>query len=271
MIRAVARSILRPLGLLPAARSAAVAWRHFQYRIQCLCSRSDAGGLPIAPMKLNFLVTGVADDVQGYVKRYVKGGQLAAQAIRSVLERSGISIDAMDTILDFGCGSGRVIRYWRDLPATVYGCDYNPDLLRWCERHLRFARFQVNESLPPLKYQSNFFDLIYALSVFTHLDEPAQLAWIHELRRVAKPGGHVIITIHGRAYLKGFSSDDLDRFHSGQLVVRARGDVGSNAYGAYHPVAYVRSTLAEGFAVVSHLEEGARGVGQQDLYLLRKL
>jgi SAM-dependent methyltransferase len=219
-------------------------------------------------MKLNFMVTGTPD-----VEWYVKSGWLAAQSIRLALGRNEIPIDAMATILDFGCGSGRVIRYWRELPAAVYGSDYNPDLIRWCERHLRFARFQVNKPLPPLEFPSNFFDLIYALSVFTHLDEVAQLAWMHELRRVAKPGGHVIITTHGGypSYLRQLSSGELARFQAGQVVVREAGDVGSNAYAAYHPAGYVRSTLAKGFAVVSHTEGGALGNPYQDLYLLRKL
>lgn len=268
LIRTQAKSILRPLGLLPAARRFHVALKSLQYRVQCLRLRAVADGLPIPPMRLNFMVTGTTD-----VEWYLKSGWLSSQCIRFALERNEIHLGDLAAILDFGCGSGRVIRYWHTLPAAVYGTDYNPELIRWCERHLRFAKFQVNGPVPPLGYPSNFFDLIYALSVFTHLDEAGQFAWMDELRRVAKPGGYVVITTQGACpfYLRRLSPDQRARFHVDQLVIQGPGDVGSNQFSAYHPVAYVRSRLAEGFAVVSYLEGGAFGNPYQDLYLLKKL
>jgi SAM-dependent methyltransferase len=165
-------------------------------------------------------------------------------------------MDAMRSILDFGCGSGRVIRYWSKLSAAVHGTDYNPELVRWCQRHLPFATFQVNQTMPPLGYPNDTFDLVYALSVFTHLDEVGQLSWIRELRRIARPGGYVLITTHGPApcYLRSLSPAQQARFHDGQLVINEGGPVGSNPFGAYHPESYVRGTLSEGFAVVAYLE-----------------
>ena len=136
----------------------------------------------------------------------------------------------MPSILDFGCGAGRVIRYWHGLPAAPYGTDYNPDLIAWCEQHLPFAKFLVNGPGPPLEYPSDFFGLIYALSVFTHLDEAGQIAWIRELRRIAKPGGYILITTHGSCavYLRRLSPAQQERFHSGHLAIGGVGPVGSN-------------------------------------------
>lgn len=218
-------------------------------------------------MRLNFLVSGTRD-----VEWYVRGGWLAAQSVRFVLERNLVSLDDLRTILDFGCGSGRVIRYWRHLQAAVYGTDYHPDLIRWCERHLPFAKFHLNALDPPLEYPDDFFDLIYALSIFTHLDEPRQFAWMDELRRIAKRGGYVIITAMGNCpfYTQCLYPDELARFRRGELIVRSEGDVGSNQFSAYHPLDYVRSKLARGFTVVNYLEGGALGNPYQDLYLLRK-
>lgn len=94
-----------------------------------------------------------------------------SQSIRLALERNRIAIHDFAAILDFGCGSGRVTRYWRDSPAAVHGTDYTPDLIRWCERNLSFGKFQVNRADPLLGYPNDSFDLVYALSVFTHLAE----------------------------------------------------------------------------------------------------
>jgi SAM-dependent methyltransferase len=272
MIRTLAKLTLGTLGLLPTARRAretiGSATRWLRYRVDSVRFRAAAAGLPIPPMGLNFSVTGKTD-----VEWYVKGGWLAAQSIRFALDRNGIVLDQSAAILDFGCGSGRVIRYWRKEPVTMYGTDYNPALVRWCERHLSFAKFEVNRDVPPLGYPRDFFDLIYALSVFTHLDEARQFAWMDELWRIAKPGRYVVITTHGDCpfYRRLLSDTEVARFRCGELVVQARGEAGSNSLNAYHPVQYVRSRLTRGFAVVSYLEGGAFGNPHQDLYLLQKL
>jgi SAM-dependent methyltransferase len=119
----------------------------------------------------------------------------------------------------------------------------------------------VNQPVPPLGFPNDTFDLIYALSVFTHLGEVGQLSWIRELRRIARPGGYVLITTHGSApyYLRLLSPAQQAGFHDGQLVIDASGPVGSNQFSAYHPETYVRVTLSEGFTVVAYLEGGAFG------------
>ena len=73
-------------------------------------------------------------------------------------------------MLDFGCGCGRVIRNWRSLDRTdIYGSDYNHELIAECGRNLHFAHFESNDLAPTLRHESDKFDLIFALSVFTHL------------------------------------------------------------------------------------------------------
>ena len=266
------RSTLGALGLLSTARAAR---KNFQtivgllrYRVNVVRFWRAAGSLPIPPLKLNFAVTNTVD-----VEWYVKSGRLAAQSIRLALDRNRIAIDDFAAILDFGCGSGRAIRYWRNLRAAVHGTDYNPELIRWCQRSLSFAKFQVNNIDPPLRYPSDSFDLVYALSVFTHLDHARQLSWMDELRRVVKPGRYVIFTTHGDCpfYTESMTRSELAQFRAGELLLRPAGTIGSNQYSAYHPEAYVRSTLARGFTVVSYLEGGAFGNPYQDLYLLKKL
>jgi len=65
--------------------------------------------------------------------------------------------------------------------ARFHGTDYNPQLINWCKPNLCFAQFEVNGLSPPLVYEEEQFDLIYALPVFTHLPEDLQLAWMSEL------------------------------------------------------------------------------------------
>ena len=111
---------------------------------------------------------------------------------------------------------------------------------------------------------------MYALSVFTHLTEELQRAWRDELRRVLRPGGRLLLTTHGRSYLPRLDSDERNRFEEGELVVRWSDLPGSNLCSAYHPEAYVRSTLADGFELLTIDPEGARGNPTQDVVVLRR-
>jgi len=47
------------------------------------------------------------------------------------------------------------------------------------------------------------FDLIYAHSVFTHIDLDSQIAWLAEFRRLTVPGGFVRITTMGEGGFRG--------------------------------------------------------------------
>ena len=224
-------------------------------------------GLPIPPPDLIFLVAGSSD-----VSWFMRGGELAARSITDALRDIGIEVAELGAILDFGCGCGRVLRNWSSLPhSNVYGTDYNSTLIEWCRRNLPFAQYEVNRLSPPLPYADAQFDLVYALSVFTHLTEDLQEAWIAELTRIVRPGGHLIISTHGESYLHRLNDDERRRFESGHLIVKNNVRApGSNTCSAYHPVAYIRSHLARGLDVVAIIPEGAKGNPRQDLNVLRK-
>jgi SAM-dependent methyltransferase len=223
--------------------------------------------LPLPPSDMIFLVAGSSD-----ISWFLKAGSWAATSIAATLSAHDVEIDELDSILDFGCGCGRVLRHWRSLYNTkVFGTDYNPTLIEWCRRNLPFAEVGVNHLHPPLKYTDANFDLVYALSVFTHLTEELQLDWIRELFRIVRPGGYLVLSTHGEHYIGRLNAMERQRFLAGDLVVK--NDVnapGSNTCSAYHPKPYVQEHLASDFEIVAFIPEGAKGNPMQDLYLLRR-
>lgn len=228
--------------------------------------RAPPDGLPIPPAHL---IVKVAGKPHAFV--YFDGGVKAARAIRELLARNHVSCERMGSILDFGCGCGRVLRHWKDLSGTeVHGTDYNPELTRWCSEHIPFARIATNNPFPPTGYSGNYFDLIYALSVFTHLPEPDQMSWMHEFRRILRPGGHLILTTHGVYYSSRLTRTERTKFAEGELVVRYRKNAGTNLCSTFHPPGYVRNVLSAGFEIIDFVPEGAKGNPRQDAWLLRK-
>ena len=104
-------------------------------------------------------------------------------------------------ILDFGGATGRVLRH------IPHWCP-NSELVLTDLNRTHVAAVQSlfggrisalrNTSAPALPFPDAYFDVVMAFSVFTHLDSD-DTAWLWELRRIIKPGGHLYITVHEEA------------------------------------------------------------------------
>lgn len=226
--------------------------------------RAHTPAYPVPPARLLVQVAGSAD-----VAWFLSGGALAYESIRSTLARHGRDVTQLASVLDFGCGCGRVLRHWPAQPERrLHGVDYNPALIAWCRRHLPLATFGVNRLEPPLELPSASFDLIYALSVFTHLTDVLQRAWIDEFHRLLAPDGLLLLTVHGEHYRAQLSPAEQATFDRGELVVRQHTIAGTNLCTAFHPPAFVRNALPGPLRLLDHLPAAAAGNPRQDIVLL---
>ncbi len=233
---------------------------------------SEADGVPIPPARLRVLVAGTAD-----VEWFLDSGKAQADYLRGMLAEVGHRLEGMDTILDFGCGCGRIARWFADLERTqLNGCDYNPQLIEWCNANLQFMSAQVTHLEPPLPYPDGRFDFLYAFSVFTHLSVELAGRWMDELARVIRPGGFIWFTLHGDSYRERLSPDERRRFDDGEIVVRLPEIEGTNLCGAYWPQESVERMLGARFELLAHLDPEAESVRAQearmthDAYLARR-
>lgn len=253
----VKRLVLR---LLERARLLRRAFRAYE-RLQALGAAGAAG---IPPARLRVRVAGTAD-----LDWFLEGGRLGADTVRAAAARHGRPVDELDALLDFGCGCGRVLRHWNGVAAEVHGRDADPAAIEWCRRNLTFASVAVNRAEPPLADADASFDLVYAFSVLTHLPERLQVAWIGELERILRPGGLLLVSTHGEAYLDRLTSEERERFAAGELVVRWEQAAGTNLCAAFHPRAALER-LGDALELLELVPEGARGNPRQDLSVLRR-
>ena len=227
--------------------------------------RQGSDGLPLPPPILRVQVTGTARP-----EEFLAQSHRAAETIRDAVHRAGRELDALGAVLDFGCGCGRVMRRWAGMSGpSFHGSDYNATLVNWCRSNLPFARFEVNGLAPPLPFADDQFDLVYALSVFTHLTEPLQHAWMAELRRVIKPGGLAVFTTRGDAWAWKLAPEERSRYDDGQLVVRYEEVTGTNLCAAFHPWRNVHEHLLTGFALKESLPAGLED-GRQDVHVAER-
>jgi SAM-dependent methyltransferase len=247
-------SALNRLGLLLPAYRVYEALRSVRGR-----GGAAGDGLPLPPARLRLMVGGVPQ-----ADWFLESGRAAADSIRDAVPTP---LESMHSILDFGCGCGRVVRWWRDLPVELHGSDFNATLVFWCRKNLPFGTYGVNGPEPPLDYGDDSFDLVYALSVLTHLPVDTQQRWLEELARVGREW--VLVSVHGEPYRARLTTEELRRFDEGEVVVRWGVVAGTNLCTAFHPPGALEHLVDAKYELVSYVPEGAKGNPPQDLALLR--
>jgi SAM-dependent methyltransferase len=226
-----------------------------------------ANGLPVPPARLRAQIGPLHADASFFLR----SGRRHSELIRDLVGEDGRSIDELEAILDWGCGCGRVLRHWADLEGPrVHGCDIDPRMVEWCRANLPFAEVAATELAPPLPYADSTFGLLYAFSVFTHLPEELQHAWIRECFRVLAPDGYLLLSTLGEYYasLDRLTESERRTFSDGDLVVLYERSAGTSLCSAYHPPEYVHSRLAGDFELVAFRPAGDDG--RHDIHLLRK-
>jgi SAM-dependent methyltransferase len=161
-------------------------------------------------------------------------------------------------VLDFGCGWGRLTRYFaKDVPSgMLYGCDVDPKILAIC-RELRVPGVIRQSAVRPSSLPfDEHFDLVFAFSVFTHLSEASHMESLAAIHNSLSPGGILVATIRPRTFidlrgieLKNASEEEIQRLYraydSGQYAFHpyklapVDGDI---PYGdTCVPISYVKS------------------------------
>lgn len=206
-------------------------------------------------------------NVQAYSDSMVSG----IHTLETLLGASGIDPESIRSVLDIGCGTGRLLMGWHcaDPSRRIAGVDINAELIEWSRRALP-GEWAACDVLPPLQLDGPF-DLIQLASVFTHLPLAHQKQWIAEIRRLLAPRGVLLITLHGAIYARIFGQ-------SGEYSELPTGAIGSNAFATFHTREFAER-LFDGFALAGYFERGHDAdppslfpiAALQDVYVFRKV
>jgi SAM-dependent methyltransferase len=224
---------------------------------------------PIPPKALQIRVAGA------YYPEFFKHGANMFNDLDAMLKTQGTSLLKFERLLDFGCGCGRLLIPGSLLmpPGKLSGTDIDEQAIQWLkENYTCFHDLGVNGFEPPTKYPDGQFDFVFGISIFTHLPEEMELAWLNELSRIIQPGGYGIFTIHCENFFhlltRQTSRDELQ--HKGFAYETDRITAGLPEFyqNSFHTHEYVRREWSRFFEVVAiH----TKGVGNnQDAVMVRK-
>lgn len=230
------------------------AFNVFQ-RIQGLGGKRDESDPLLPPPYLRVLTSGVSD-----IDVFVRVGRAAAKELHGLACKHGFADQPDAKVLEFGAGCGRVARWWIERsPAAFHGCDIHPKLVAWCQGHLA-GDFRQTKLDPPTPYEDGAFDLVYALSVFTHMHEANASAWLAELARIVRPGGLALLT---------FLDDQLPAAAALQpalgehgFAIRRQGAEGGNLLSSYFTAQGFAQRAQPAWRLLDHVGSAAAIQGQ---------
>ncbi|MCP4681350.1 MAG: class I SAM-dependent methyltransferase [Desulfobacterales bacterium] len=224
------------------------------------------------PEYLVYLTQGIHDK-SAYQNSIIPG----IYNMKYYLSGAGVDVDGFNSILDMGCGTGRLLVGWYldDENRRVSGCDINQSLIDWADKNLpEPIDFFKNDLLPPLPYEEGSFDFVYLVSVFTHLTLDTQKLWIKELERILAPEGVLLITLHGEIYLHLSHSQEIIDFKTkGYLETVSHQGEGANTFGTYHDMNFAEHLL-DSFKLLGYYPRGNGALFSvaafQDVYVFQK-
>ena len=92
-------------------------------------------------------------------------------------------------ILDIGCGSGEISRFFNNL--DYIGIDVNPDYIEFA-RKIYKKNFEVMNA-QKLRFKKRYFDYVVIIGVLHHIDDKNCNLILNEIKRVIKDTGKIII------------------------------------------------------------------------------
>ena len=194
---------------------------------------------------------------------YVQGAENVVALIERGLDAGERTFTDLRGALDFGCGYGRVIRLLvqRIEPRRVYATDVIKEAVDFCAKE-----FGVNPvypaqtgtpTLPPT-------DLVYAISVLTHVPEQSGRELLAVWAESIEPGGFLLFTCHGPS---AFSN--LERYGRSLGSRRAQLTEDFDAHGfAYEPYPH---HLGDAYGLAWHSREYVEGLAAEVLPGFRQL
>jgi SAM-dependent methyltransferase len=193
---------------------------------------------------------------------------------------------ACQDLLDFGCGWGRVTRFFlKDVPPErLVGVDCVPAMVEAAEATNRWSVFKSVDALPPTQLPASSVDLLYAYSVFSHLSEEAHAKWLEEFRRILRPGGLAVLTTRPRSFFADCERRNIEgglddasrvaceafadgrlwrqRYDAGEFChasIGASGPLDDTFYGETAiPESYARRVWSQWFELVEWVDDPAR-------------
>ncbi|MBL8521977.1 MAG: class I SAM-dependent methyltransferase [Betaproteobacteria bacterium] len=274
----------RSLEARDPARAADLYWQvlgeqHANLEAHNALERLNARQRYSAWMRINCVI-----DPRDDIFRFIAGQDISRNAIREYLSDGWrtlselmVLMDSVDrpltrvaSMLEFASGYGRFTRHLvKVLPGRITCADILPGANEFV--HEQFGVRVLDSARQPESFHApHAFELVFVLSLFTHVPPARWAAWLQALYRATQPGGLLVFTIHNER----MAIDEGVRFHAAGthfIPTSESPSLGGDVYGTtFTTRAWAERCVEEALGIAPlAFREHAFWVGQDALVVAR--
>jgi hypothetical protein len=146
------------------------------------------------------------------VEYYFRNGAQSARTLLTLLTQiCGIGEGKFE-LLEFASGYGCVTRHLRKVipGCSLTACDIHPQAIEFLREKLDVEAV-LSASRPEELRLEHRYDVVFALSFFSHMPKRSFLQWLARLASFTTPGGFLLFTTHGLESQQHFPRCRFDR------------------------------------------------------------
>lgn len=213
------------------------------------------------------------DDASGAIRYYFDDGSRSAEKLTSLITDFFEPEDSSIQLLEFASGYGCVTRHLSNyLPnVSIASCDIHEEAINFIESEIGIPAI-LSHSLPEKLETPNHYDVIFALSFFSHMPIVTWKRWLQALKSKLKNGGYLIFTTHGMESRKCFNNPKIGPEGFWFSPQSEQGDLDTSDYGqTIVSPNFVFNQICEDKDARIILFRKAYWWEHQDLYILKKI
>jgi Methyltransferase domain len=144
-----------------------------------------------------FCATHPLHTTESGINYYFQNAGLSARMVADLATTLGYSSKKRVKLLEFASGYGCVTRHLiKDPWFDVVSCDIHPPALEFLEKEIG-VRSLASAAVPEQFTAPEKYDMVFALSFFTHMPKSSFGRWLKALFNVLEAPGYLAFTTHG--------------------------------------------------------------------------
>lgn len=205
-------------------------------------------------------------------QQYKEDGLLSAQEIIDWV-KPYINLNEQN-VLEWGCGVSRIVRHLPTLlpSSIIFAADINTQMIEWNRQYVNNVNFSLINYQPPTQYLSNTFQFVYAISVFTHIEDNEQENWVKEIHRILGAGGLFLFTTHGKKYFTHLTNTEVRTLNDKGTFTKSYKQKGHRMMSTYNEPKAFSKLLQKYFEIIEYCDgnKNPQKIGGQDLWIVKK-
>jgi len=209
------------------------------------------------------------DGLEKGIMNYLKSGNESANVLKELCkeifpDRSKISL------FEFASGYGCITRHLDNNYFDVTACDIHPEAMNFIDNSFG-VKTMLSKSNPDEFCFKQTYDVVFALSFFSHMPDRTFGKWISTLYGLVKQGGALIFTTHGKLSNERTFHWTLDNDGYAFDSLSEQTDLSTSDYGTtVSEYSYVKKICEQYLSKApTEFKEGFWW-GHQDTYIIRK-